>query len=39
VRGYAPSVAFEFARKMLYSVLRPRFADIENELKGRPKAA
>jgi chemotaxis protein MotA len=39
VRGYAPSVAVEFARKLLYSEVRPTFADLENELKGRPKAA
>lgn len=38
VRGYAPSVAVEFARKLLYSEVRPTFADLENELKGRPKA-
>ena len=39
VRGYAPSVAVEFARKLLFSEVRPTFADLENELKGRPKAA
>ena len=39
VRGYAPSVAVEFARKLLYSEVRPTFADLENELKGRPRAA
>jgi chemotaxis protein MotA len=39
VRGYAPSVAVEFARKLLYSEVRPTFADLENELKGRPKGA
>jgi chemotaxis protein MotA len=38
VRGYAPSVAVEFARKLLFSDIRPTFADLENELKGRPKA-
>jgi chemotaxis protein MotA len=37
VRGYAPSVAVEFARKLLFSDIRPTFADLENELKGRPK--
>jgi chemotaxis protein MotA len=39
VRGYAPSVAVEFARKLLFSEVRPTFADLENELKGRPKNA
>jgi len=39
VRGYAPSVAVEFARKLLFSEVRPTFADLENELKGRPKSA
>ena len=38
VRGYAPSVAVEFARKLLYSEVRPTFADLEEQLKGRPKA-
>jgi chemotaxis protein MotA len=35
VRGYAPSVAVEFARKLLFSEVRPTFADLEDELKGR----
>jgi chemotaxis protein MotA len=39
VRGYAPSVAVEFARKLLFSDIRPTFSDLENELKGRPKGA
>jgi chemotaxis protein MotA len=39
VRGYAPSVAVEFARKLLFSEVRPTFADLEDELKGRPKSA
>ena len=34
VRGYAPPVALEFARKQLYSDIRPSFADLEAELKG-----
>ena len=38
VRGYAPSVAVEFARKLLFSEVRPTFADLEDELKGKPKA-
>lgn len=38
VRGYAPSVAVEFARKLLYSEVRPTFADLEDELKGKKSA-
>ena len=38
VRGYAPSVAVEFARKLLFSEVRPTFADLEDELKGRKSA-
>lgn len=34
VRGYPPPVAIEFARKQLFSDLRPSFADLEGELKG-----
>ena len=34
VRGYAPPVALEFARKQLFSDIRPSFADLETELKG-----
>jgi chemotaxis protein MotA len=34
VRGYAPPVAIEFARKLLYASLRPSFADLESHLKG-----
>jgi len=34
VRGYPPPVAIEFARKQLFSDIRPSFADLENELKG-----
>ena len=37
VRGYAPPVAIEFARKLLFSEVRPKFADLENHLKGRKK--
>jgi len=37
VRGYAPSVAVEFARKLLYSEVRPTFADLEEQLKAKPK--
>ncbi|MEZ5498688.1 MAG: flagellar motor stator protein MotA [Steroidobacteraceae bacterium] len=35
VRGYAPPVAIEFARKLLFSEVRPTFADLENHLKGK----
>jgi chemotaxis protein MotA len=37
VRGYAPPVAVEFARKLLFSDLRPSFADLENHLKNKKK--
>jgi len=37
VRGYAPPVAVEFARKLLWSDVRPTFADLENHLKGKRK--
>ena len=35
VRGYAPPVAVEFARKLLWSDVRPTFSDLENHLKGK----
>ncbi|HRX89553.1 MAG TPA: flagellar motor stator protein MotA [Steroidobacteraceae bacterium] len=38
VRGYAPQVAVEFARKLLFSEVRPSFADLEAHLKGKGKA-
>jgi chemotaxis protein MotA len=34
VRGYAPQVAVEFARKLLFSEVRPTFNDLEGHLKG-----
>ncbi len=34
VRGYAPPVAIEFARKLLFTELRPTFSDLEAQLKG-----
>jgi chemotaxis protein MotA len=37
VRGYAPPVAVEFARKLLFSDVRPTFADLEAHLKGKKK--
>jgi chemotaxis protein MotA len=39
VRGYAPPVAVEFARKLLFSEVRPTFSDLEAHLKGKPKPA
>jgi chemotaxis protein MotA len=39
VRGYAPPVAVEFARKLLFSEVRPTFADLESHLKGKAKPA
>ena len=39
VRGYVPSVAIEFARKLLVSELRPTFGDLEAQLKNKPRAA
>jgi chemotaxis protein MotA len=35
VRGYAPPVAIEFARKLLFSEVRPTFNDLEAQLKGK----
>jgi chemotaxis protein MotA len=39
VRGYAPKVSVEFARKLLFSQVRPTFADLEGQLKVKPAAA
>jgi chemotaxis protein MotA len=39
VRGYAPPVAVEFARKLLWSDVRPSFADLETHLKGKKGGA
>ena len=33
--GYAPQVAIEFGRKVLFSTDRPTFAELEEELKSR----
>jgi len=38
VRGYVPAVAIEFSRKLLVADIRPSFADLEAELKGKGKA-
>lgn len=35
LRGYPPSVAVEFARKLLFSDVRPAFADLEAHLRGQ----
>jgi chemotaxis protein MotA len=35
VRGYPPPVAVEFARKLLFSQVRPNFKDLEAELRGK----
>ncbi len=37
--GCAPRLAVEFARKLLFSEVRPTFSDLENHLKGKPPAA
>jgi len=38
VQGYAPSVAIEFGRKVLYSTERPSFAELEGHVKQRKAA-
>ncbi len=35
MNGYAPQVAVEFGRKVLYSTDRPTFMELEEDLKGR----
>jgi chemotaxis protein MotA len=35
LNGYAPQVAVEFGRKVLYSTERPTFAELESEVKQR----
>jgi len=37
VRGYPPQVSVEFARKLLFSDVRPSFTDLEEHLKNKPK--
>ncbi|HEY7995934.1 MAG TPA: flagellar motor stator protein MotA [Steroidobacteraceae bacterium] len=39
VREYAPSVAVEFARKLLFSEVRPSFNDLEARLKNKDRPA
>lgn len=38
VRGYPPKVSVEFARKLLFSEVRPSFTDLEGQLKAKPLA-
>jgi chemotaxis protein MotA len=38
VRGYPPPVAVEFARKLLFSIVRPNFKDLEAVLRNKPAA-
>jgi chemotaxis protein MotA len=35
LNGYAPALAVEFGRKVLYSTERPSFIELENHVKGR----
>ena len=35
MQGYAPQVAVEFGRKVLYSTERPSFSELEGHVKGR----
>ncbi len=37
VQGYSPQVALEFGRKVLFSVERPGFTELEDHVKGRKK--
>ena len=37
MNGYAPQVAIEFGRKVLFSTDRPGFAELEEEVKSRKK--
>jgi chemotaxis protein MotA len=34
LNGYAPAIAIEFGRKVLYSSERPSFAELEGHVKG-----
>jgi len=38
VRGYVPAVAIEFARKLLSQDIRPKFSDLETQLKAKKAA-
>jgi chemotaxis protein MotA len=35
MQGYAPAIAVEFGRKVLYSTERPSFSELENHVKGK----
>ena len=35
MQGYAPQVAIEFGRKVLYSLDRPTFVELESHVKGK----
>jgi chemotaxis protein MotA len=35
MQGYAPSTAIEFGRKVLFSGVRPSFAELEGHVKGK----
>jgi chemotaxis protein MotA len=37
LNGYAPSLAVEFGRKVLYSTERPSFAELEEHVKQKKK--
>jgi len=39
LQGYAPAMAVEFGRKVLYSTVRPSFNELEDHVKGRKAAA
>ena len=39
MQGYAPQVAVEFGRKVLYSADRPTFSELETHVKGKKVAA
>jgi chemotaxis protein MotA len=39
MQGYAPQVAVEFGRKVLYSGDRPTFSELEGHVKGRKQQA
>jgi len=38
LNGYAPAIAIEFGRKVLYSTERPSFSELEEHVKGQKKA-
>ncbi len=39
VQGYAPAIALEFGRKVLYSTERPTFVELESHVKGKKASA